>query len=470
MTRRFWFRLAGVATLLVLLLMCGHFAVRRVGRMPAPNIELTRSQPTRDASGVRRLGKAFALDQHGVLEVHLEGSPREIGWAHARLLYPEMVENEGVLLTNFEKAVPSWPLRLLLLDLAQLRYRDLSRGLTPERRNEIAAGALGFQPDPYSGVFPTYQRFVYLNALYDIALSFEHSPLIGCTSFVFSGARAEHGGSLFGRNFDFEVDPIFDRKKAVFFVRETGKVPFASVAWPGLVGVVSGMNLEGVALVVHGGRAGTPLAEGDPVVHTMRAVLSHARTSEEALSVLAQHPPLVSHIVVLTDAYGRGFRVERVPGARDFAAPLGDAAAVTNHLEGPSRLDPKNQSVREHTSTVPRKARADELVALAPPVVDSAFVVGALRDRKAYGGRPLAPGDRNAIDAHIATHAVVMDTAKRVLWVSTGPHLAGRFVAFDLTRRLGEGYLPEPNADLPQIPADPSLLAPNDALFDKRAQ
>ena len=126
--------------------------------------------------------------------------------------------------------------------------------------------------------------------------------------------------------------------------------------------------------------------------------------------------------------------------------------------------------MREHTSTLPRKARGDELVAEAPALVDSAFVVQALRDRKAEGGRQLAPGDRNAIDAHIATHSVVMDTAKRILWVSTGPHLAGRFVAFDLTRRLAPGYQPEPNADLPQIAADPSLLGPNDALFDKRAQ
>ena len=33
--------------------------------------------------------------------------------------------------------------------------------------------------------FATFQRFVYLNALYDISLSFEGSPLIGCTTFTF---------------------------------------------------------------------------------------------------------------------------------------------------------------------------------------------------------------------------------------------------------------------------------------------
>ena len=42
-----------------------------------------------------------------------------------------------------------------------------------------------------------------------------------------------------------------------------------------------------------------------------------------------------------------------------------------------------------------------------------------------------------AIDALIATHAVVMDATARELWVSEGPHLVGRFVRFDLNRLLG---------------------------------
>src|SRR5688572_18635168 len=132
-----------------------------------------------------------------------------------------------------------------------------------------------------------------------MALSFEESPLIGCTTFTFHGAALPEGGSLLARAFDFEVDEVFDRKKAVFFIRESGKIPFASVAWPGLAGVVSGMNLEGVAIVVHGARAGEPRAEGEPVVHALRRVLSNARSSAEAVALLAERPPMVSHIVVI---------------------------------------------------------------------------------------------------------------------------------------------------------------------------
>lgn len=450
-------RLSVALLALFALLFALDFALGRACRIPAPHIDVTRAEVSRPRAGLRVLGDSFVVEREGVLEAHLSGTPQQIGFAHSRLFYPEMVENEGVLLSNFKKAVPTWPLRALLLDLAELRYRHVAEHMSEERRLEIAAGALGFQPDPYADLFPTFQRFAYLNALYDIALSFEHSPLIGCTTFVFSGAATAGGGGLLARNFDFEVDPIFDRKKAVFFVRSQGRIPFASVAWPGLVGVVSGMNLEGVAVVVHGARAGQPQTSGEPVVHALRAVLSRAHSTNEARQLLATLPALVSHIVIVTDAAGNSLRIERMPGAPDFAAPLGDAAAVTNHFEGPAANDPKNLAVRAKTSTLARRARGDELVAAARRPVTVSAAVAMLRDRKGAGGRTLKLGDRDAIDALIATHGVVMDTGSRTLWVSVAPHLLGRFVAFDLRRMLAPGYAPEPELELEAIPADTTV-------------
>ncbi|HET9956946.1 MAG TPA: C45 family peptidase [Polyangiaceae bacterium] len=439
---------AGMSTLLA------HNVVTRACKIEPRAVDVPAQSKLELSPGVRRFGASFVVQHPGMLEVHLRGSPEQIGFSHARLLQPEMRENEGILLGHFQDSVPSFLLRRLILDVAQVRYRHVDLGMGEDRQREIAASALGFEPDPFRTMFPTYQRFVYLNALYDIALSFEHSPLIGCTTFVFSGAQIGHSGSLLARNFDFEVDPIFDRKKAVFFVRENGKLPFASVAWPGLVGVVSGINVEGVAVVVHGGRAGEPRAEGRPVVHTLREVLGRAHDTSEAIRILGEASPLVSHIIVLTDRQGHAVRVERVPGAPNFVQALGDAAAVTNHLEGPHQADPKNQRVRASTSTLPRRERGDELVRNAARPVTPETLASMLRDRKGVGGKDLKLGDRNAIDALIATHGVIMDTEGRKLWVSVAPHLLNRFVAFDLERRLAANYEPEPSIELPSIPPD----------------
>jgi hypothetical protein len=446
--------------LLAVSLLIFHVAVGRAARLLPPNVTLPEAQVTTGPSGLRRFGASYVRKPGSILQVGLAGTPEAIGYAHARLLYPEMVENEGILLGRFKDQVPVGLARSLLLDLAQLRYHAVDRQMSGDRLREIAAGSRGFQPDPYADVFPTFQRFVYLNALYDISLSFEGSPLIGCTTFTFDGAATADGSGVLARAFDFEVDDVFDRRKAVFLVREAGKIPFASVAWPGLVGVVSGMNLEGVAVVVHGGRAREPQASGEPVVHALRRVLSEARSSEDAERMLAEREPMVSHIVIVTDAHGHSAVIERAPGVKDAVRPLPARAATTNHFESALSDDPKNLRVRSNTSTLPRRARGEKLLADLPENTPITPLAAAklLRDRDAADGSPLALGDRRAINALIATHGVIMQTGTRTLWVSESPHLLGQFRAFDLPRLLAPDYDPERDQQpLESIPEDELL-------------
>ncbi|HEX2872159.1 MAG TPA: C45 family peptidase [Polyangiaceae bacterium] len=464
MKLRLWRALRGLGIALgalLLALFAFHVAVGRAARLEPPRLQLPTFQRSPAGESVRRFGPAYARQVGGILQVGLSGAPEVIGYSHARLLYPEMVENEGILLRRFEDQVPLAAARSLLLDLAQLRYRSVDQQMAPERLREIAAGARGFEPDPYAAMFPTFQRFVYLNALYDISLSFEGSPLIGCTTFTFDGAATADGSGLLARAFDFEVDDIFDRRKAVFLVRETGKIPFASVAWPGLVGVVSGMNRDGVAVVVHGGRAREPQAVGEPVVHALRRVLSEAHDTEEAARLLAERTPMVSHIVIVTDARGHSAVIERAPGAADTVRALPSRAATTNHFESALKDDPKNQRVRANTSTLPRRERADRLLGGLPPAAVTPLVAAELlRDRSAPDGSALPLGDRRAINALIATHGVIMETGSRVLWVSESPHLLGQFRAFDLRRLLADDYDPATDtAAPPSLPADDLLTS-----------
>jgi isopenicillin-N N-acyltransferase like protein len=438
---------------LVLLSALAHVAIARRARLEPPALSLPSGEVREPEPGLRRFGDSSAERVGGVFVAHLAGTPEQIGYAHSRLFYREMVDNEGILLGEFRHTVSFAPARWVLLDLAQLRYHDVDRGFSDARRREIAAGARGFSPDPYASLFPTYQRFSYLNALYDIALSFEKSPLIGCTTFTFAPEAGSHG--LLARAFDFDVNDVFDRGKAVFFVREQGKIPFASVAWPGLVGVVSGMNGEGLALVVHGGRAGEPRSIGEPVVHALRRVLQTAKTVDEAARAFAEKDPMVSHIVIASDASGKSIAIERIPGAPPFVRELPRRAVVTNHFYGPGASDPKNLAVRAKTSTLDREARGNELIAALEHPATVGDAVRILRDRAGKGGAPLPAGDRRAIDANIATHGVVFDTTSRTLWVSEAPHLRGRFIAFDLRRELSSERNPDEKTELvSSLPAD----------------
>ncbi len=476
--RRALVALAGTVAALTLARVGCHVA----SAIPAPTDVAIPSDPVVVDRAVARLGPSWLRRRGAIWEMGLAGPPAARGASMARLLREPMVADEQELYDAFAKGVPFAPARWAIMDLGRWRFRKVERGIPDDYRLEIAGIARGFAPDPFEGVLPSYHRFVFLYAVYDIALSFEKSPLIGCTTFTVppkppapsEGADPEAstaGHALLARAFDFEAGDVFDRDKVVFLVREPGRIPFASVGWPGFVGVVSGMNREGVALVVHGGRAGTPRPEGIPVVFSLRETLATAKTVDDAVRTLSAHEVMVSHIVIVTDPSGRTAVVERAPGGaahvRWSQAPL----ATTNHFEGPLANDPRDAEVRATTSTLARRARGDALVASLPEAPGVATMVALLRDRRAPDGSELPLGDRRAIDALIATHGVVFDATARALWVSEAPHLLGRFVRFDLRRLLDDAFDPanDPSAaggdGFAAVPADPLLV---DGRFDLR--
>jgi len=443
-----------------------HAAVGLGTRMTPPAVAVTEEHAIlRD--GIRWVGRSYARTRAGVREVHLVGAPETIGAAQTRLNYDHMIDNEGALWRDFSALVPFWPARELMMDLSRVRYRRVDEGFPEARRREVAAAAKAFDPDPFASHLPTYERMVFLHALYDIALSFEHSPLIGCSTFGLGPEATRDGHTLLARAFDFEAGDVFDRDKAVYFVKGDGVLPFASVAWPGLVGVLSGMNLEGVAVVVHGARARAPLTVGEPVVLMLRDVLERAHDTDEAIEILRHQSVMVSHIVIIADARGHFAAVERAPGALPFVHDHWrdpERIGVTNHFEGPLADDARNVAVRATTTTLARRARLDEMLArVGPHEADVTRAVAMLRDHSCAGGAECELGDRRAIDALIATHGIVADTTDKVLWVSAGPHLSGRFVRFDLRAELGVSHDPTADGALEELPEDPIL---HDGRYD----
>ena len=461
-----WRKAAFDAVALMTTVAALHGLVLMGTAMSPPNVALPSDEArtgSRDATR-RELGASWARKRGRINEVRLSGGPVDVGAANVRLLYEQQVTIEGDLHRQLHHYVPWWPVRTLVLDIARLRFSHLDDVISNDHRLEIAAQALAFQPDPFASLMGTYQRFVFLHSLYDIMLWFEHSPLVGCTSFVIGPELTAGGHTLVGRNFDFEGPQVLDDHKALFLMLEDGHIPYASVSWPGFVGSVSGMNIEGLAVVIHGARAGQPRTTGEPVVQTVRDLLRGARTTPEALAALSDRDPMVPHMLLIADAAGDAAVVERIPGHPAHVRPRdGPALPLTNHLEGRHADDPKNIDVRLHSSTIPRRRRLDELLARLQPGVGVPQVVDILRDKRGIGDAPLPLGHRSAIDALIATHSIVMDTTGRQIWISEGPHATGRYIRFDLRELLALDYRPDGPADVEAHPGDAIIT---DGRFD----
>ncbi|HEY8080437.1 MAG TPA: hypothetical protein VIF62_40180, partial [Labilithrix sp.] len=206
----------GALAAIVLVPIAAHLAIEHAVRFDAPAVTAP-SLRMEEKDGIRRAGRGWSIVR-GVRVVSLAGSPEELGAEHTALLRDRMEADERVLWDGFSDVVPFSPARAVLFDVARLEYRHVDEGFPDDRRRELAAEAASFTPDPYAKHMPTYPRMVFLHALYDIALGFEHSPLLACTSFGLRTEETQDGHVLFGRNFDFEAADVFDRDKVVFLV------------------------------------------------------------------------------------------------------------------------------------------------------------------------------------------------------------------------------------------------------------
>jgi isopenicillin-N N-acyltransferase-like protein len=437
----------------------GYFVFLRATRIDPPPITSEmrhRAERPLEVRGARSyIGESWMTRERGIWELHLSGEPYALGWAQARLGQRILLRQEDYLFDEMAHYVPSRFARFLIRAGVRLRYRKLGDSIPLPRRQEIA-GLANALYDEHSDFLPAYHRLVFYHALHDITQGLERSPLLGCTAFAASGSATTNGHLIIGRNFDFEGPTIFDEEKAVLFFKPAGKIPFASVAWLGMTGVVTGLNAEGIYISINAARSDDKGEGGMPVEILAREVLEQAHTLDEAIAMIKKTPVFVPDFYLLGDGKtGESAVVERTP-ARAEVRRSHDVTLLTNHALSPAFThDAENDRLRRYTTSGSRFKRLTELVQRHRGALDARRALEILRDKRGTGGDTIGIGNRNALDALIATHSVVVDATNLVLWISQGPHLLGKFIAFDLRREL----LGEERPQSLDMPVDPLLLS-----------
>lgn len=457
---------------LIALLLGGHRVFLRITAIRPPSeagVGITR--PPLVVRGLRSyVGASWLTRERGVWEYHLEGGPFSLGYANARLGSPLLIEAEEYLFSEMRRYIPSALAMQLVKVGVLLRYRTLPLHIPLSQRIELAGIAEG-QPDLNGDFLPTYHRIVFYHALHDITQGLEHSPMLGCTALAAARGATTNGHLVLGRNFDFEGPELFDREKAVLFFNPQGRLGFVSVAWSGMMGVVTGLNQAGIYVSVNALRSDDKSDAGVPVELLLREVLESAHSLDEALAIIRDRPVLVPDLYLIGDGQsGEAAVVERSPSRfvvrrMPKEGPAADVLTVANHGLSPEFAgDRESARLRDELTSGARQARADELILKSRGRIDPAAMLAILRDKRGVGDKELGLGNRSALDALIATHSVVVDATERVLWVGVGPHALGRYVAYDLKRELGTGAPgtadapgAQPAAPVQDLPEDPVL-------------
>ncbi len=407
-------------------------------RLPTPDIAVPDpGQPMLDGA-IARLGDSSLERRDGYWFFVHRGDAVTLGAQHARLGEFLIQRVEDALFADFDQRMPA-PLKLLLPPYLMWTYRHMPRSLPPVQQEEL----WGFSAT-YADRHPLhpYRRGMYYHALHDITQQLVGNPWVdpavagACTAFAATGPATTDGHLLLGRNFDFEVFPLFDKEKVVHLFARDGAIPSISVSWMAMSGVVTGMNAEGIWISLNTARSEGRNKEGPPISLRLRTILDEARTLDDVRRLVAEQDPLVSDIYLVGDGQtGEAIVIERGQTRVDERGMEGGRLSAANHLLTATFAgDTEDQGLRDYSSTLSRGARMAELVAASP--IDPARAQAILRDRRAPGGAELTPGNRNAVDAVIATHSMIGDATDRLLWVSTAPHTLGTYRLIDLLAEL----------------------------------
>ena len=255
-----------------------------------------------------------ALRYHGPVPVlRLEGTPYEMGFAHGRLLRREIRLLAHAYLDRFFRSYAACGEAAVFE-----RSGRMADYISDAHREEIRGLADGVGMEERDALL--FQTFI------DIHKTFACSTLVG---------RTRAGRTVFGRTLDFPSMGVAHRYGIVIVRHGEGVRPVASVAWPGLLGTLSGMNDSGLTLAVMVVYFVEDRPDGIPYALLFREILE----TEDGIAGVERrlHAARNTNSNNLTVATGRG--ESAVFEIRPSAVERRDGAFVcsTNHFHGAGR-------------------------------------------------------------------------------------------------------------------------------------
>ena len=461
MKRLFKYTLIALAAILVLpaAFLCGLYLTADM-EQPAVTIDTAAYRVTNHGGYTTCHGSFLRRNPHGLWELYTAGPPEESGAAAGALTAGLMHYQEQVFVDQIREFVPSEGYLKFLGGMIRIFNRNLGRHVPEEYRREIYARSLYCSHD-FDAIGTPYERQLNYHAAHDIGHAMSQYMLVGCSSFAAWGGASDDGKPVVGRNFDFYMGDDFARNKIVTFCRPQAGYPFASIGWAGMIGVLSGMNSEGLTVTINAAKGPVPLASATPISILAREILQHAATIAEALEIARRRDTFVSESLLVASARdGRAAIIEKTPRRTVLYEGDGEYLICTNHYQSEAFDDDgDNRENIAMTDSPHRFARLEELMAANAPLGVPA-AAAMLRDQRGTGGKDIGVGNDCSVNQSIAHHSVIFKPATLQMWVSTSPWQGGAFVCYDLGAILRN---PDPAAELydsaQEIPSDTAYLA-----------
>lgn len=424
----------------VVLLSAGAYALYATRDFKQPTFEVDLSALTlaAESDSLRICGdNSLLLDRHGLWEARISGSAAERGAVLGVMAGDLIRYQEDVFVGQIHELIPSERYVGFLHKVVMLFNRRMAYHIPEELRDEIYALSSSCS-DRYDDYGTPYVRQLNYHAAHDIGHTMQEYMLVGCSSFAVRGEASADGGLVIGRNFDFYAGDDFARNKLVLFMRPDNGYAFASVAWPGMMGVVSGMNEKGLTVTINAAKGKIPLSAAMPVSLLARMILQYAGNIGEALQIAESHRMFISESLLIGSAVdGEAAIIEKSPERTELFRTAENRLVCTNHFQSAGFADdPYNvRNIAESDSPYRYRRLTELLESEEKLTVEGCARV--LRDRFGKGGADIGLGNEKSINQFMAHHSVIFQPERLKMWVSTSPWQSGEFVCYDLHEVFG---------------------------------
>lgn len=423
-------------TLIILIQACGSL---KVPYEAVDNYSKARSLDTlfiaSKSDSLRTLNSAdyLKLNPYGTWELYVSGNPFEIGDKTGLLTQELFNYQRAVFEAKLETFVPSIAKRKRILQFVKWYSRNLDKYIAEDHLVEIYALSRYLDHVP-STAMSNYDMTLIFHAAHDIGHALQDLAIVGCSSIASWGENTADGKLLIGRNLDFYAGDDFVKNKVVYFVKPDKGIPFMSVSWAGMAGVISGMNLEGLTITMNAGKSSIPLSARSPISLIARDILQNASTIDEAIVIAKQAKPFVSESLMIGSAKdNKAVLIEVSPHKIGiYEEEKGERLISTNHFQSePYHTDKRNQKHITNSHSNYRYEKLEELLGEVSPL-DAPKVAAILRNKEGLNGENIGYGNDKSINHLLAHHAIIFKPDEKMVWVSNAPYQLGVFSAYDL--------------------------------------
>lgn len=379
-----------------------------------------------------KYGKNWArINKYGVWEVSLEGDAFERGVAYGNLIKEPIQYQEEVFVNSINKVVSSEFYQWFLKNLIYFFHADINNYVSEELKNEIFGVSLSFS-DEYDYIGKKYMRILAYHAAHDLGHALNNYSLVGCTSFSAWGDNTKDGNIIHARNFDFYFGDDFAKEKVLLMVQPDSGYAFISYSWPGMMGVVSGMNEEGLAITINASMSSPPTSAKLPISLLVRETLQFSKNLAEAKNYINSKEVFVSESIMISSANdNKTIIIEKTPEKTDIFED-NELIICSNHFQSSSFLnDSINIKNIKNTDSKHRYNRVNELIK-KNPILDLKTSIEILRDNKGLNNKEIGFGNSHAINQLLAHHGIVFEPNKKNVWISTPPYQLGDFICYNL--------------------------------------